>query len=268
MAKQYLPGWPVYGRGTPYNTGDGIRMAQKVGAQLWHMNNTLGGFGCMQVKEYAPVLINLGMPADGYVFLDKFGQRFMNEKRDNRHGFGHKEYQLFFDGVIGDFTRNPWWTVFDEATRLKGTVAANQGTKFTWFTANSGYKWSKDNSDEIAKGWILKGDTIADLAAKIKVDPKDLQASIDKYNKSCAAKVDADFARPGRQSAPPRKGPVLCDPDLPGDVQHAGRGTPQRQVPGPGCVRPGRSRTSTAPVSSARSTAGCTTAAATTPRHW
>ena len=41
MAKQFLPGWPVYSRGTPYNTGDGIRMCQKVGAALWHMNNTL-----------------------------------------------------------------------------------------------------------------------------------------------------------------------------------------------------------------------------------
>jgi succinate dehydrogenase/fumarate reductase flavoprotein subunit len=49
MAKQYLPGWPVYSRGTPYNTGDGIKMAQMVGADLWHMNNTLGGFGCLMV---------------------------------------------------------------------------------------------------------------------------------------------------------------------------------------------------------------------------
>ena len=39
MQKQFLPGWPTYGRGTPGNTGDGIRMAQKAGAALWHMNN-------------------------------------------------------------------------------------------------------------------------------------------------------------------------------------------------------------------------------------
>jgi succinate dehydrogenase/fumarate reductase flavoprotein subunit len=34
MQKQFLPGWPTYGRGTPGNTGDGIRMAQKAGAAL------------------------------------------------------------------------------------------------------------------------------------------------------------------------------------------------------------------------------------------
>jgi hypothetical protein len=33
--------------------------------------------------------------------VDKAGKRFMNELRENRHGFGHKEYLLYFDGVIG-----------------------------------------------------------------------------------------------------------------------------------------------------------------------
>jgi succinate dehydrogenase/fumarate reductase flavoprotein subunit len=210
MAKQYLPGWPVYGRGTPYNTGDGIKMCQKAGAQLWHMNNTLGGFGCLMVPEYAPVLINLGMPAQGYVFLDKFGQRFMNESRDNRHGFGHKEYQLFFDGIIGDFTRNPWWTVFDDVTAKKGPVAGNSGTKFTWFNANSGYTWSKDNSAEVTKGWILKADSVADLAAKMKVDPAVLKASIDKYNGFCNNKADADFGRPTANLIALQSGPLYA----------------------------------------------------------
>ena len=62
MQKQYLPGWPTYGRGTPGNTGDGIKMAQKVGAALWHMNNSLAGIGCLMVPEYAPVLIPAALP--------------------------------------------------------------------------------------------------------------------------------------------------------------------------------------------------------------
>jgi succinate dehydrogenase/fumarate reductase flavoprotein subunit len=47
MQKQFLPGWPIYGQGSPGNTGDGIRMAQQVGADLWHMNNPLAGLGGM-----------------------------------------------------------------------------------------------------------------------------------------------------------------------------------------------------------------------------
>ena len=196
MAKQFLPGWPVYGRGTPYNTGDGIKMCQKVGAQLWHMNNTLGGFGCLQVPEYAPVLINLSIRTNSYIFLDKFGQRFMNEKRDNRHGFGHKEYQMFFDGIVGDFTRIPWWTVFDDATAKKGPVVFTRGKTFTWFNAHSGYTWSQDNSAEVAKGWILSAPDLEGLAGKMGVKADALSKSVARFNEFCNAKTDADFQRP------------------------------------------------------------------------
>ena len=210
MAKQFLPGWPVYSRGTPYNTGDGIRMCQKVGAALWHMNNTLGGFGCLMVPEFAPVLINLGMPANSFIFTDKFGQRFMNEKRDNRHGFGHKEYQLFFDGILGDFTRNPWWTVFDDATAKKGPVAAARGTTFTWFNAHGGYKWSDDNGAEVAKGWILSAPDLGGLASKMQVKPDDLAKSIAKYNEFCKNKADTEFERPVASLIPLEKGPFYA----------------------------------------------------------
>jgi succinate dehydrogenase/fumarate reductase flavoprotein subunit len=210
MARQFLPGWPVFGRGTPHNTGDGIKMSQKVGAALWHMNNTLGGFGCLMVPEYAPVLINLSMPAMGYIFVDKFGERFMNELRPNRHGFGHKEYQLFFDGILGDFTRNPWWTVFDEATRLKGRVAMGNGTKFTWFNAHGDYEWSKDNSAEVAKGWILTSPDLGALASQMDVDPQVLISTVTQYNDYCKAKVDADFERPEVSLLPLEKGPFYA----------------------------------------------------------
>ena len=210
MAKQFLPGWPVYGRGTPYNTGDGIRMCQKVGAALWHMNNTLGGFGCLMVPEFEPVLINLGMPADGFIFTDKFGRRFMDEKRDNRHGFGHKEYQLFFDGILGEFIRDPWWTVFDDATAKKGPVLTAGGTTFTWFNAHSGYKWSDDNSAEVAKGWILSSPDMGDLASKMKVNPDTLIDSIVKYNDMCKNKADKGFGRPASSLVPLEKGPFYA----------------------------------------------------------
>ncbi len=210
MARQFLPGWPVYSRGTPYNTGDGIRMCQKVGAALWHMNNTLCGFGCLVAPEYAPVPTNLSMKGDGYVFLDKYGKRFMNEKRANRHGFGHKEYQLFFDGLLGEFPRNPWWTVFDDATAKKGPVVFGYGRTFTWFTAHSGYRWSNDNSAEVAKGWILSAPDLNDLAAKTGMNPGALQASIEKYNKACESQTDEDFNRPARTLFPLQRPPFYA----------------------------------------------------------
>ncbi len=40
MLASYIEGSPVpiYASGTPYNTGDGIKMVMDVGADLWHMN--------------------------------------------------------------------------------------------------------------------------------------------------------------------------------------------------------------------------------------
>ena len=125
MQKQFLPGWPIYGQGSPGNTGDGIRMAQQAGAALWHMNNPLAGLGGMVVPEFAPVVIPISIAGSGYIRVDKFGKRFMSENRPSRHGFGHKEYLLFFDGVIGDFTRLPCYTIFDETTRLRGPLVSN-----------------------------------------------------------------------------------------------------------------------------------------------
>ena len=270
MAKQFLPGWPVYGRGTPYNTGDGIRMCQKAGAALWHMNNTLGGFGCLMVPEYraCPRSIS-GCRPMAISLLDKFGRRFMNEKRDNRHGFGHKEYQLFFDGILADFTRNPWWTVFDDATAKKGPVAAAGGTKFTWFNAHMGYKWSDDNSAEVGeRDGSCKGGH-GRPCVKMQVDPNVLvRRASTNTTRYCKNKADPDLDGPAASLDPAGKGAVLRDEDLPRDLQHAGRPEAQWQVPDLGSHSASRFRVCTAAAKWVRSMDGCTTAEGTTPRPW
>jgi succinate dehydrogenase/fumarate reductase flavoprotein subunit len=210
MQKQFLPGWPTYGRGTPGNTGDGIRMAQKAGAALWHMNNSLAGIGCMIVLEFAPILIPVGIPGNGYIFVDKTGKRFMSELRENRHGFGHKEYLLYFDGVIGDFTRIPCYGIFDETTRTRGSIISGASWKFGWFGWFADYRASRDNSQEIAKGWIVKGETLADLANKLEIKPAELEATVARYNDHCKNKADQDFARPRQSLVPLEKPPFYC----------------------------------------------------------
>jgi succinate dehydrogenase/fumarate reductase flavoprotein subunit len=193
MQQNFLPGWPIYGQGSPGNTGDGIRMAQQAGAALWHMNNPLAGLGGIVVPEFAPVVIPISINS-GYICVDKFGKRFMPEGRQSRHGFGHKEYLMFFDGLERDFTRLPCYYVFDETTRTRGPVAST-GRKFGWFGWHSGYQWSRDNAAEIEKGWIIKGDTAADLAGKLGMKPADLEATITKFNGYCDSGVDPEFGR-------------------------------------------------------------------------
>ncbi len=210
MQKQFLPGWPTYGMGTPGNTGDGIRMAQKVGAAVWHMNNSLAGIGCLMVPEYAPVPISAAMPTRAYLYVDKTGKRFMNELRTSRHGFGHKENLLYFDGIIGDFTRIPTYAIFDETTRTKGPIMSSSKWKFGWAGWHINHQSSSDNSKEIEKGWIVKGDTLADLAGKLGIKPADLEETVAKYNGYCKNQVDTEFGRPKASLVALEKPPFYC----------------------------------------------------------
>jgi succinate dehydrogenase/fumarate reductase flavoprotein subunit len=200
MQKQFLPAWPIYGQGSPGNTGDGIRMAQQVGAAIWHMNNALAGVGGIVVPEYAPVVIPITLSGPRHIRVDNAGKRFMPENRQSRHGFGHKEFLFYFDGMTGEFTRLPCYAVFDEGIRARGPlVPSSADRKFGWFSWYSGYEWSKDNGAEIAKGWITKGENAAELATRLKMKPADLEATISRYNESCKNGVDPDFGRPKEQ---------------------------------------------------------------------
>ena len=163
------------------------------------MNNPLAGMSGILVPEFAPVVIPINLLGAAYIRVDKFGKRFMPEDRPSRHGFGVKEYVLFFDGIIGDFTRIPYFAIFDETTRSKGPLISYGNMKIGWFSWYSGYEWSQDNSKEIEKGWIVKGESIAALAAKLEMKPEDLDATVARYNENCKNQVDPDFGRSKRE---------------------------------------------------------------------
>lgn len=250
MQRDFLPGWPIYGRGTPYNTGDGIKMCQRIGARLWHMASSLAGFGALLLPTRMPGtdipwIANMAMPAaaKSFVMLDKNGNRFMNEKNEDRHGFGQKEYQLFFEGLASaDFTRIPWWTVFDASSMNKGSLLSyppnntSEKTVFTWFIAHSGQPWSADNHEAIDSGWILSASTIGELVGKMQAAQAEAQASlhaafpfadhssltvagvqaaIDRFNGHCAAGSDPDFGRSGSAMAPIVTGPFYAMQNYP-----------------------------------------------------
>jgi succinate dehydrogenase/fumarate reductase flavoprotein subunit len=65
----------------------------------------------------------------------------------------------------------------------------------TYASVHNLYEWSSDNSAEVEKGWVVKADTIEELASKIGVDPAGLSQTISNYNGYCAAKQDTEFGR-------------------------------------------------------------------------
>ncbi|MCL2826945.1 MAG: FAD-binding protein, partial [Eggerthellaceae bacterium] len=229
LLQNSYPGWPPFSRGTPYNTGDGILMAQKVGAGLWHMNASDSGVGAIMApglnygngaydSDGVPVNCNYGVAgatANRYICVSKHGKRFMSESREDAHGYGRREYLYFYDGVACEWPNLPFWLIFDSVQAQGNPVGKGANdtmmSKFTWFASHSNYTWSSDNSAEVTKGWILKSDTIADLADQmtkkqanertaiyrdgVTVDPAVLEKTINDYNAYCAAGNDPDFGR-------------------------------------------------------------------------
>ena len=90
--------------GTLYNTGDGIKMAQEVGAQFWHMTSFEGygfsaGFTFENPEESRGKFILDAWPelSDGSIFIAADdGSRYLKEDEHGRHGhvYQHGEWLM------------------------------------------------------------------------------------------------------------------------------------------------------------------------------
>lgn len=215
-------GNPRYFYGTDSNTGDGVTMAMAAGADLWHMNWSSQGIG-FSYKNFPVAFPFDGASKPNYMVVDQYGKRFFDE---TRHG-GHTSYLflIHYDPVKGTFPRLPAFLIFDETFRTMGVpMASSIGVGHAPWGARTvkyNYTWSKDQSAEIEKGWIMKADTIEELAARInarqgpnelseyhsplRMDPAVLAASIKTYNANAANREDPEFGRH-------QPGPVVTAP--------------------------------------------------------
>lgn len=90
------------------------------------------------------------------------------------------------------FPRIPCYAIFDETVRLRGPISRLAGLG----AAGRTYTWSKDNSAEIQKGWIIRGDTLAELAKSLHMAPAILGETVSRWNKDVEDKRDTLFNRP------------------------------------------------------------------------
>ncbi len=188
--------------GTPGNTGDGIKMLMQAGAQIWHMNNQTqsGGFWLgIKVPEYESTFMrNFTMAGNSWIEISSEGTRFYDEATTyHRQHMKYMEYGRYVD--LPHEKALPVDVIFDEKTRAAGSIASQW---LSWPTTTEGYMWTSDNLAEIEKGWIIKADSIEELAEKLGRDPEVLKATIDKWNADCAAGVDSEFGRAPEKMAP------------------------------------------------------------------
>jgi succinate dehydrogenase/fumarate reductase flavoprotein subunit len=198
MKDTFLPLTPIYAIGNPGNTGDGVLMAQKVGAALWHMNAFHGWFVFKTPEYKAAFTIRSHTP--GFIYVDKDGRRFGNETGSEIHEVS--KLIMSYAPHRHNYPHLPAYAIFDDLTRRKGPLSGI-------VSGANDYKWSLDNSKEITKGWIRQGKTIGDLARRISVDEATLTNTVARYNEYCKAGKDAEFGR-SRETLEPIQAPPYC----------------------------------------------------------
>ncbi len=245
LKNKYLKIYPFKFEGWRYNTGDGIYMVQEVGANLWHMDNVIS-MTSMYTRDPENDFSILASPmGNSYIWVNRLGKRFVSEKNT---GSPHNGWHtlMSFNDTICDFDRIPTWCVFDQTCFEAGKMGTSQGDFFECGNFASDLPeelrdwdgWSQDNQAEVDKGWIIKADTLDDLAAQMKewdswMDAETLKETVAEYNQFCADGKDARFDRPDMTLEPiAEEGPLLRLRDLSRQLLHAGRPREERQRPG------------------------------------
>jgi len=219
MKWDYLAARPAVANGNPGNTGDGIKMTQKIGAAMWHMSNLACCCG-FKTPEY-PSAFPIKFYSEHFILVDKYGLRFANEPAIELHDYGR--VFSYFDPHKIEHPRIPMYCIFDEVMRRKAPLCDGISGYNRDF-----YKWSLDNSEEIKKGWIRRGKTVGDLASQIDMDRTILENSVRKYNESCKNGSDTEFSRAKEYLAPLEPSPYYAIPLWP--ALYNTQGGPKRDM--------------------------------------
>ena len=187
MLQNFVQQPGAHSKAARYNDGDGVKLAIEVGADLWHMS-TLSGADVNFIDPTLGIAAGYAFTADATtVYCTGFsrynsiivggqGTRFMNETYFPRHG--HINYGGTYRSML---VPDNCWCIFDETART---------------TAKAYHSWSDGMVDEIEKGWILKADTIEELAELCGIDPAGLADQVALYNQCCADGDDFMYHRP------------------------------------------------------------------------
>ena len=186
------------------NTGDGIRMAQDLGAHLWHMWHFHGSYGFRHPDpRYRDVAIRAKRLPDWFpgteatstvkmrwIVVDQDGRRYMNECTPYTQDTSHRPMELYdthaksFRASLVPRVRRerPQAVSGRRADLQKDRARLRLGAKTICAKSSSASSRSRESA--------------AELARPIGCDPATLEATLERWNEPCRAEQDADFGRP------------------------------------------------------------------------
>jgi len=223
----------TYTPGSPYNTGDGIKMCIAVGADLRNMGVLASPCGLsagIKPPWKSGIDVIQTPTAGACITVGANNKRWRDEYRVATQGIRNKEIAGLEGAQAGYMTalkengvyvRDKWpmpmHIIFDEEARLSGPLFGGMAT-MGWSATIEGYECSADNSAELADGWITKADSIRELATKLGRDPDALEETVNRWNASCAAGRDLEFDTGDPNFVPYGRPKELLNPIVGGPV--------------------------------------------------
>jgi 3-oxosteroid 1-dehydrogenase len=162
----------------PLNTGDGLKMAMALGAELANMSEAwwcpvvhIPGDTFLGHQRGRSVRIERTLPRS--IMVNRVGKRFVNEAVEYNAIAGGFHY---FDPQAFAFVNSPAWVVFDHGFL--------ECYPFLGVTAN----------DEIPD-WYNASPDLRTLAERTGIDADGIEATVERWNENVAAGTDPDFER-------------------------------------------------------------------------
>jgi 3-oxosteroid 1-dehydrogenase len=176
LVKAFVRGPLVRSASVPTNTGDGLRMAMRIGA----------GLGNMREAWWVPII---DVPIEGKgtagwqvngersrphcIMVNKRAERFANEAA-NYNALGSAFHVI--DVGTFDYVNHPAWMIFDDHYLATYGLAGHR-------------------SPAPVPDWIVSAPTLAELAGMIGLPPASLEATVMRWNRGAAHGEDPDFGR-------------------------------------------------------------------------
>lgn len=216
IQEQFWQMAPVTSAANRGNTGDGIRMASSLGADLWHMWHYHGSYGfkhpdpretqgirMKRLPDWTPKVKPMDVQM-AWITVDRAGKRYANECPPYAQDTSARDMDYVNTNEM-DYPRVPSFVIVDDAGRQMYPLG-----QFVYNDRDAiPYEWSKDNMKEVQNGLLKTAPTIEGLAEALGIDAPALKETVARWNAMCEAGADADFDRPAGSMVPIKTPPFF-----------------------------------------------------------
>jgi succinate dehydrogenase/fumarate reductase flavoprotein subunit len=209
IQRQFWPMQSVLSAAIRTNTGDGLRMAQAAGADIWHMWHYHGSYGFRHPDPAYPFGIRLKRLPDwtpgepfregvtmSWILLDRAGRRFMNEYEPYMQDTGHRALEAFDFSAVTPLAR-PALLIVDEPGRTLYPLSAP-----TWHDEAVAERFRSVTPHATDDAILTRFDTLDALARAFGRDPLVLSAEVAAWNVLAKNGAPDRYGRPREGRAP------------------------------------------------------------------